>query len=70
MKEVREQEDCDEEILRELGRKWVKHHRSVLLLLDESSHNADEPLECARNMAAECSKQAKQMQCVDWADGF
>ena len=70
MKEVREQEDCDEEKLRELGRKWVKHHRSVLLLLGESSHNADEPLECARNMAAECSKQAKQMQYVDWADGF
>ena len=62
MKEVREQEDCDEEKLRELGRKWVKHHRSVLLLLDDAKHKADEPFECARNMAAECSKQAKQMQ--------
>ena len=70
MKEVREQEDCDEEKLRELGRKWVKHHRSVLLLLDDAKHKADEPFECARNMAAECSKQAKQMQYVDWADGF
>ena len=38
MKEVREQEDCDEEKLRELGRKWVKHHRSVLLLLGDAKH--------------------------------
>ena len=49
---------------------WVKHHRSVLLLLGDAQHKADEPFECARNMAAECSKQAKQMQYVDWADGF
>ena len=70
MKEVREQEDCDEEKLRELGRKWVKHNQSVLLLLDDAKHKADEPFECARNMATECSKQAKQMQYVDWADGF
>ena len=61
---------CDEEKLRELGRNWVKHHRSVLLLLGDAKHNADEPFECARNMAAECSKQAKQMQYVDWADGL
>ena len=50
--------------------KWEKHHRSVLLLLGDAQHKADEPFECARNMAAECSKQAKQMQYVDWADGF
>ena len=72
IKEVREQvqEDCDEEKLRELGRKYVKHARSVLLLLDDARDKGDEHLECARNMAAECSKQAKQMQYVDWADGF
>ena len=68
MKEVSEQ--GDEEKLRELGHKYVKHARSVLLLLDDARDKGDEHLECARNMAAECSKQAKQMQYVDWADGF
>ena len=68
MKEVSEQ--GDEEKLRELGRRWVKHHRSVLLLLGDARHKADEPFERARNMAAECSEQAKQMHYVDWADGF
>ena len=68
MKEVSEQ--GDEEKLRELGHKYVKHARSVLLLLDDARDKGDEHLERARNMAAECSKQAKQMQYVDWADGF